>query len=625
MKKLFNLMFVLTLILTAMTLKIPINASYSIDLSKKDDTSYEYNASQAGFKSDYSNTLSPSYYIYAGMMGEEEAEKLIVELGMVENINQWAATVKVITPINGNDYNEEDSKLFIDTLGNGVSNAKVIGINKGATFVNNYISQQCFAIAGMMIYGGEMREGLDYNVPVPVYLAKTSQIASDYYIKANEATKFDGTIYINENNTLQQVVIDDKSTLKQVFEKAWESIFSKNYRQHNEQTECYMSSPKVQKDPYPLIEIANFEQLNIIYNAYYNEPLNNTGQYTWFEYIPSQVLKQQNKTIPLVISLHGNGNDARLQGDTSGWPELASKENFIVVAPEWQDVVINSETHEPGPNYFNCDGLEGDKLIEWINMLKVKYPQIDPSRIYITGLSAGGSASSLYGVKYNPIFAAVGAVSAPGVDKGELAKLADSYTGSEVPLLYICGDYDFFGIIPVDSSSENSFQVAPGVYLQTVDPNVSIFSMIQSYQKINHLPISENYDMSLNKYYGISLDNEQWIKMGNKNTLEGSVSNENGLIFKFAAIQNQAHWNYKPEAEYIWNFFKEYKRDVSTGELIRVNQPQDTTVNENQAKDNIQKEVANTSDISPICASFILLIISSCFLIKYRLKQKTES
>ena len=76
--------------------------------------------------------------------------------------------------------------------------------------------------------------------------------------------------------------------------------------------------------------------------------------------------------------------------------------------------------------------------------------------------------------------------------------------------------------------------------------------------------------MSLNEYYGIRLDNEQWIKLGVKDTLEGTLSNENGVIMKFAAIKDQAHWNYKPEAQYMWNFFKNYQRDTQTGELIRV-------------------------------------------------------
>ena len=89
--------------------------------------------------------------------------------------------------------------------------------------------------------------------------------------------------------------------------------------------------------------------------------------------------------------------------------------------------------------------------------------------------------------------------------------------------MYICGDHDFFGMIPVDGSSTNSMQVAPGVYLQQADPNVGMFSFIQSYQKLNGLNVSETYDMSLNPYYGIALENQQWTTLGVKDTLEGSL------------------------------------------------------------------------------------------------------
>jgi len=233
----------------------------------------------------------------------------------------------------------------------------------------------------------------------------------------------------------------------------------------------------------------------------------------------------------------------------------------MVAAPEWQDVVFDSSTHEQVPNFFNCDGLEGDKLIEWIEYLEETYPQIDKTRIYVTGLSAGGSASVLYGLKYRDVFAAVGAVSAPGVDKAEVAALAENYTGLSVPMTYMAGNHDFFGMIPVDGSSTNSFPVGEGVYIQDVDENCNIFSFIQSYQKINGLEVSAEPDMSASAYYGIKLDNEETIMMGEKEAVTGTLSNEDGVVLQFTAIKDQAHWNYKPEAEFMWNFFKNYTNE----------------------------------------------------------------
>ncbi len=563
----------------------------SVDLTKSSDTTYTYNASNEGYSIDYSDCLKPVYYVYGGNLSEYEAEKLLDEMKIANHLHEWAASITVVNPISGSEYTSEDADVFIKLLGAGVSNIKVIGIDDGATFVNNYISQRCYAVAGIMTYNGTMKEGLQYNVCVPTYLSQATQIAKDYYIKANDAIKVNDNLYENEIDPLQRVSIGENETLAKAFENAWNNVFSKNYRQHNEKTEFYMADTSTYTEPYLLINIANYDELNIQYNPIYNTPLNGEGKYTWFEYVPKSILNNEKGTVPLVISLHGNGNDARLQGETTGWVELASEEEFIVMAPEWQDVVYDSSTHEPGPNYFNCDGLEGDKLIEWIEMLEEKYPQIDKNRIYITGLSAGGSASELYGIKYSDTFAAVGAVSAPAVDGAEITELANKYDGDSVPLIYLCGDHDFFGMIPVDLSSQNSFQVGENLYIQNVDNNCVIFPVIQAFQKINKLTVSQSYDLSLNPYYGIQLDNQQWVKLGVKDTLEGTLSNEDGIIMKFAAIKNQAHWNYKPEAQYIWNFFKNYSKD---------SQP---TINTNVTNTTTNTTENTTSTIKPVSTS----------------------
>lgn len=325
---------------------------HTVTLTQVSHNRYDYNALEDGYTTDYSSIMSPQYYVYAGNVNKEEAETLLDQMKIADNLHEWAATIHVITPLNNDQYTQKDADSFIDLLGIGSSNVKVIGIDDGATFVNNYISQECYAVADIMTYGGTMDEGHDYNVPVPAYLSQPCQEAVNYYVKANQAEKGKDNVYLNKENELQRVVVGYNESLAEAFENAWEEVFSKNYRQHNEKTEFYMASVKQYTDPYLLINIPNFKELKINYNPHYNESLNGEGQYTWFEYIPQSTLKMENGSVPLVVSLHGNGNDARLQGETTGWPELAAKENFMVVAPEWQDVVLDSSTHEPGPNFL---------------------------------------------------------------------------------------------------------------------------------------------------------------------------------------------------------------------------------------------------------------------------------
>jgi len=265
-------------------------------------------------------------------------------------------------------------------------------------------------------------------------------------------------------------------------------------------------------------------------------------------------MEQPSGSVPLIVTLHCFANDPRLQGDTSGCTELAAEENLIVVSPEWQ---------AKEENFGDVEGLGEEGVLNLIEDLKAKYPQIDPSRIYLTGLSAGGSKATLMGVKYPGVFAAVAAVSSPGVDKQELTAIAENYFGPEVPYLYIAGDHDNFQMIPVDGSGQFG---TPGIFQN--DPNVDMFPFIQAYQKINRLEVSERYDMSLNEFYGVALDNQGWTALGDKQMLVGTDSNANGAIMKLAAVKDLAHWNYKPEAAFIWDFFQDYQRNTENGQLI---------------------------------------------------------
>ncbi|WP_238902066.1 MULTISPECIES: alpha/beta hydrolase family esterase [unclassified Clostridium] len=526
---------------------------------------YSYDATKDGYKSIRSDVLTPKYYIFAGSKTEDTANDLIGKLEMLDNVQEWAGQVYVINPINGKEYSNDDKEAFIDLVGSAISNVKVIGIDEGATFVNNYLSQSCYFIAGMMIYGGDIDGSLETGDVVPVYLSKTSDTIVDYYMKVNNAKnkskKTGYELYTNNDKTLQAVAVASKKNenLAEAFDNAWESIFSKNYRQHNTTAEFYMVSARSATENYDLIEAPIFEELGITYNQEIDKSVSGMdGKYTWFEYVPNTVKSSENNSVPLVVSLHGNQNDPRLQGDTTGWPELAAKENFIVVAPEWQQKDVN---------FFKVDGLEEEGVINLVKDLQVKYPQIDPSRIYVNGLSIGGAESFLLGLKHSKIFAGVGVASGVNVFADQVTEVANNYSGGEVPLLYMCGDHDFFQMIPVDGSSKYGTAYLFGNQVWNEDKNVHIFSALQSYQKINGLNVNE-MNMTENEYYGIKLDNQGWIKLGDKDMYTGTLSNKNGVVMELAAIKDLAHWNYKPEAEYIWRFFKSYRRDIETGNLI---------------------------------------------------------
>lgn len=520
-----------------------------------------YDASAHGFTSSRSSILTPKFYIYGGHFTSEQADDLIAKLEMEKVIEAWGAQVYVVNPLNSKNYTQEDSKAFLQLLSsthnipNGVSNIKIIGIDDGATFVNESLTDLMYPVAGVMTIGGTVRENVSLKSTVPTYISNSTNEVVDLYnqandselVKENKSFKF----YANSKEKLQQVIVANKQeSLAKAFKNAWSEVLSKNYRMHNKTTEYYMADVTKITSDYALEPITDFKAIGITYNQMEKKPIDGKGDYTWYEYVPEK--SADKASTPLIVTLHGFGNDPRIQGDTSGWVELAAKENLIVVSPEWQ---------AKEENFSGNDGLGEEGVLALIDMLKEKYPQINPSQIYVTGLSAGGSKAALWGAKYSEIFAAAASISAPGIDKVELTKISENYSGGEVPYLYICGDHDFFKMIPVDGSSPNGMP-------NLSDPNVSMFEFIQAYQRINQLNVSKTYDLKLNPYYGVKLTGQKESKLGDKDILSGIlVNSDNQPLIELVAIKDQAHWNYRPEAALVWDFFKQYKRHTKDGSL----------------------------------------------------------
>ena len=527
-------------------------------------TVYSYSALDNVLLAHRSDVVIPVYYIFAGRKTLQEAEDLVAnQLKMMDHINEWGATVYVISPIGGS-YTEADVQAFKDLVDRAAKNVKVIGIDEGATFVNNELSKQCYFVAGAMTWGGEMDADAQLCDCLPAYLSHAGVKAKAAYLAANLG-----------HGPLAVTATGSDAILADAFQNAWEKVFSRNYRMHNSVTEFYnlpldgknfVGTVMAGTTEYELHPLPQFDRLGVSYNEVIGQPVTGMpGSYAWYEIVPYSVLDKEDGTVPLVVTMHGNYNDLRLQIDTSGWTELAPKEEIIVVSPEWQEGTDYAKT-------YGVNGLESEGVVALIGDLARKYPQIDLSRVYVTGLSAGGAHSFYIWLAYSDVFAAAAPISRVNAMDDEIAQL-DLSQVNEIPLLYICGDHDYFQMIPVDGSSPYGMsQLTDGeVSIWADDPHTHIWGAIQAYRTVNGLPLTE-MDMTANPYYGIALDNQRWVTLGSKKMLTGTLSNDKGVMMELAAVKDLAHWNYYPEAEYVYNFFKNYSRDLETGELI-VHQP----------------------------------------------------
>jgi poly(hydroxyalkanoate) depolymerase family esterase len=130
------------------------------------------------------------------------------------------------------------------------------------------------------------------------------------------------------------------------------------------------------------------------------------GSLTYTGYVPSTY--KAGTATPLVVSLHGCTETADVFRQLTRWDQLAEAKGFIVVFPEQSKSNNNMNCW----NFFQQAHMERDKgepsLIAGITQWVQQHYTVDPKRIYVDGLSAGGAMSSVMAATYPDLYAAAG-------------------------------------------------------------------------------------------------------------------------------------------------------------------------------------------------------------------------
>jgi len=173
----------------------------------------------------------------------------------------------------------------------------------------------------------------------------------------------------------------------------------------------------------------------------------NPGALKMYKHAPSAMPANA----PLVVALHGCTQTAAAY-EASGWTALANANKFYVLYPEQQ----SGNNQNKCFNWFEPGDIargQGEALSikQMVDKMAADY-SIDPSRIYITGLSAGAYMVNVMAAAYPDVFAGAAPIAggpykcatsmsgafscmSPGVDKtpaawGDLARSGYSgYTG----------------------------------------------------------------------------------------------------------------------------------------------------------------------------------------------------
>ncbi len=133
---------------------------------------------------------------------------------------------------------------------------------------------------------------------------------------------------------------------------------------------------------------------------------------------------QAGKTLPLVVMLHGCSQDADDFAAGTGMNERAREQGFFVLYPQQGTNANPSRCWNWFEPQHQQRGLGEPALIASLTQAVTQQHNIDASRVYVAGLSAGGAMAVIVAAAYPELFAAVGVHS--GLPGGAASNLAQA-------------------------------------------------------------------------------------------------------------------------------------------------------------------------------------------------------
>jgi pimeloyl-ACP methyl ester carboxylesterase len=515
---------------------------------------------------------------------QDAALQYLKNLGLIRIIDEAIGSVILVTPADGKAFGAGDQKYYyaLQTAmlaqkagaggrnGASYSDAEyfggfgytyVIGIDGGATFINDYVAgtlDYVSRIAGMLLVNGTMQDVRSVAGLVPVYLVNPPDNVLDKYRAANDTNAYSRTgeveAYFDQQLPLKRVLVARAANpdLAAVISDAYYNLFTHAMRVPVTRPGMHSASSPYQgysmdQAPLSLCERnavlggATRDGIRVIDHQEdrFKKLAAPNGEYlqTWFDYLPTEVLdgSAARASVPLVLALHGGGDDPRQFVEEIGLLPLAGAERFAIVAPEHQSSMPTL-------------GVSLPALVEYTLQ---KYPALDPSRVYVTGYSLGGS-STLRAINGKPsVFAAaVPMAAAPYTGTPEEVKQFDKV---DLPILFTTSEFDLPG----------AFDQANGHIAANYQDQLNMFL------GYNGMPRIASYDFDRYPVNGFRADYMDRIKRnGEYDSYRWYINDSAGVpMVAVSYTKGLMHALYPEYGKIAWDFFRHYSRDARTGAI----------------------------------------------------------